>query len=251
MVQASSGHRSRPSTREHRPSSRSPRGVSSTATLSRAASPAWPRSRARRLTRIQETTEPSFGHRRSATAAAGVTVAISGDINPATVGQAVTYTISVTNPGARLPPGRGHTCPLPKNATIVSEGSGSHTSSGIDFGVGSLGAGETRQFQIVVRPCEFRNAHAYRQRHGRPGCDNRPPASVTTTVVGAAPGDTPPPTDTAAADTGDTPPPTGDTPPPTGDTPPPTGDTPPPTGDTPPPTVLALWLPPASDGSGR
>jgi uncharacterized repeat protein (TIGR01451 family) len=166
-----------------------------------------------------ETTDSNQGNNRASASAtvvqaatAGITVAISGDINPAAVGQAVTYTITVANPGDAAATGTAAHVSVPNDATIVSQGGGSHTSSGIDFGVGSLGAGETRQFQTVVRPLNIGTITLTASATANPDVTVGRPASVTTTVVGAAPGGTLPP-----------------------NTPPP--GTPPP--GTPPPTVLS------------
>jgi uncharacterized repeat protein (TIGR01451 family) len=83
---------------------------------------------------------------------AGVTVQISGNVNPATVGQDVTYTITVANPEPIGATGVQVHVTVPSNGTIVSLGGGSRTTSGVDLNVGTLAGGSTRVFQIIVSP---------------------------------------------------------------------------------------------------
>ncbi len=77
---------------------------------------------------------------------------------------------------------------------ISANGGGSQTSSGVDFSVGSLGAGETRQFQIVVRPVNTQSITLTASASADPNVTLGRPASVTTNVVGPDAGETPPPT---------------------------------------------------------
>ena len=72
---------------------------------------------------------------------AGINVAISGSVNPAAVGQDLTYTITVTNPGNQAATGAAAHVTVPNTVLIVSMGGGSPTSSGVDFQVGSLQRG--------------------------------------------------------------------------------------------------------------
>jgi uncharacterized repeat protein (TIGR01451 family) len=138
------------------------------------------------------------------TVSADVAVAISGDINPATVGQSVTYTVDVTNPASVAATGVEAHLTLPGTAAIVSLGGGSQSSLIVDFGVGNLSAGETRQFQIVVRPLNTETMTLTASATADSGVIVGSPASVTTTVVDATLPGSPPPVD---------PPPPGPTPP--------------------------------------
>jgi len=114
---------------------------------------------------------------------ADVTVAISGDVNPATVGQSVTYTVDVTNPASVAATGVIAHVTLPGTDAIVSLGGGSQNSLAVDFGVGTLSAGETRQFQIVVRPLNTETMTLTASTTADPGVSIGIPASVSTTVV--------------------------------------------------------------------
>jgi uncharacterized repeat protein (TIGR01451 family) len=126
---------------------------------------------------------------------ASATVAISGNINPATVGQAVTYTVIASNPSGQTATGVVVHVSVPSAGTIVSLGGGSHTASGVDFNLGTLGAGASQQFQIVVRPEQTGTLTLTASLSADPGVTLGPPASVTTAVVSANPGEpTPPPT---------------------------------------------------------
>jgi uncharacterized repeat protein (TIGR01451 family) len=117
------------------------------------------------------------------TVSADVNVAISGDINPATVGQSVTYTVDVTNPASVAATGVMAHVTLPGTAAIVSLGGGSQHSLAVDFGVGMLSAGETRQFQIVVRPLNTETMTLTASTTADPGVIIGIPAFVSTTVV--------------------------------------------------------------------
>jgi uncharacterized repeat protein (TIGR01451 family) len=139
---------------------------------------------------------------------ANLTVAISGNINPATVGQDVTYTITVSSSGDEAATGTVVHVTVPGSATMISLGGGTRTPVGEDINFGTLAAGATRQFQVVARPMSPGTITLTAGLTADAGVNVVGPASVTTTVVGAAPGATPPPT-------GATPPPAGATPPPT------------------------------------
>jgi uncharacterized repeat protein (TIGR01451 family) len=125
---------------------------------------------------------------------ASATVAISGNINSATVGQSVTYTVTALNSSGQTATGVVVHVSVPSAGTIVSLGGGSHTASGVDFNVGTLGAGTSHQFQIVVRPEQSGTLTLTASLSADPGVILGPPASVTTAVVAANPGEpTPPP----------------------------------------------------------
>jgi uncharacterized repeat protein (TIGR01451 family) len=126
---------------------------------------------------------------------ASATVAISGNINPATVGQAVTYTVTASNTSGQTATGVVVHVFVPSAGTIVSLGGGSQSASGVDFNVGTLGAGASHQFQMVVRPEQTGTLTLTASLSADPGVTLGPPASVTTAVVASNPGvPTPPPT---------------------------------------------------------
>jgi uncharacterized repeat protein (TIGR01451 family) len=127
--------------------------------------------------------------------AASATVAISGNIDPATVGETVTYTVIASNPSGQTATGLVLHVSVPSSGTIVSLGGGSRSASGVDFNVGTLGAGGTHQFELMVRPEQTGTLMLTAKLSADPGVTLGPPASVTTAVVAANPGEpTPPPT---------------------------------------------------------
>jgi uncharacterized repeat protein (TIGR01451 family) len=146
-----------------------------------------------------ETVDPDESNNRAeasanvvAATSAGVTVAISGDIDPASVGKAVTYTIRLTNPGNGLATGTVAHVTVPTTASLLSLGGGARTVSGVDLAVSDLRPGETKQYQIVASAQAPGSITLTVSATADPGVAVGSPASVTTDFVGAAsPGSTP------------------------------------------------------------
>jgi uncharacterized repeat protein (TIGR01451 family) len=124
---------------------------------------------------------------------AGVAVGITGNINPARVGQDVTYTVTATNPEGSAATGVVLHVTVPNTGTIVALGGGVRSTSGVDLAVGTLGAGAMRQFQIIVRPQQTGSLTLTASASADAGVNVGSPASVTTTVIGEPPGGTPTP----------------------------------------------------------
>jgi uncharacterized repeat protein (TIGR01451 family) len=171
---------------------------------------------------------------------ANVSVAISGNINPATVGQDVTYTVTASSPGEKAATGVELHVTVPGTGTIISLGGGTQSSSGVDFTVGSLPVGATRQFQIVVRPTITGSITLTASATADPGVIVGSPASVTTQVISASPGlPTPPPVPSPGEPTPPTVPSPGEpTPPPVPSPGEPTPPTVPSPGEPTPPAVV-------------
>lgn len=130
---------------------------------------------------------------------ANVTVGISGDVNPAKVGQEVTYTIGVSNTGTDPATGAAVHVSVPTTTTIVSLGGGSQDASGVNFPLGNLGAGGTRQFQIKLRALVTGTITLTATPTADAAVSVGGPAHVTTPAIAAPPTvpppSTPPPSD--------------------------------------------------------
>jgi uncharacterized repeat protein (TIGR01451 family) len=116
---------------------------------------------------------------------ADVTVGISADANPATVGQAVTYTIVVSNVGEGDSTGTAVHVTFPTSATNIAVVGASQTSVGLDLDVGTLAAGAVRTFRIVVVPLNTEPITVTAAATADPDVLLGGPASLTTTVVAA------------------------------------------------------------------
>ena len=124
--------------------------------------------------------------------APGVTLEISGNVNPATVGQDITYTITLTNPTSLDATGTVAHVTLPGTLQIVSLGGGSQAPSGVDFPVGTLPGEATQTYQIIVRPESAGTVTLTLSATADEGVNLGDPASVTTPVIGATPAEPPP-----------------------------------------------------------
>jgi uncharacterized repeat protein (TIGR01451 family) len=141
-----------------------------------------------------ETLDPSEGNNSAEASAtvthtntqpptANVTVAISGDVTSAAVGQDITYTISALDSGTGPAAGTVLHVTLPSTVTLVALGGGTQTGSGVDFAIGALGAGATRQFQMTVRALTPGVIKLITSATASAGVSLGSPASVTTPVA--------------------------------------------------------------------
>lgn len=123
---------------------------------------------------------------------ASVGVAISGNINPAKVGQVVTYTVNASNPSDVAATGVVLHVAVPANAKLVSAGGGAQVAAGVDFNVGTLAAGQSRQFKIQATALATGKITLTALAAADAGVDVGDRAVVTTSVIAVPPGDAKP-----------------------------------------------------------
>src|SRR5262249_48920860 len=93
--------------------------------------------------------------RASAVAAAALAITQTAPPSPATVGQPLTYTLTVPNPGPPASSGVSVTDPLPAGAVFVSASPGGSVNAAgnvVIFAVGSLDVGASVTMSVAVVP---------------------------------------------------------------------------------------------------
>jgi uncharacterized repeat protein (TIGR01451 family) len=85
--------------------------------------------------------------------APNLVVTLTDDVDPATLGQDITYKLTVGNSGDAPATGVGVVVSLPSGVTLVSAGGGTPGQNGsLNFDIGTVEPGSSEMFQIVVRP---------------------------------------------------------------------------------------------------
>ena len=123
-----------------------------------------------------------------------VTVAIADSPDPVSLGDTITYTITVANSGTGPATGINALATLPSNVSLVDLGGGTQTSTGVQYNVGILNPGASKEFQLVAKPVNTGDLTARATVTADTGVTVGAAATQSTTVNAAATDDTTPPT---------------------------------------------------------